>query len=69
MFALAASLASLWAFYFQCVGVKRAVMAANADVLLVAMSSLIVISYVRDWRLLLVDLVGTWLGTYYAVRR
>jgi hypothetical protein len=47
---------------------KRAALAASVDTLLIGISSLIVLAYVNDWRLLAADLAGSWLGTWFTVR-
>lgn len=68
VFSLALLSSALWALYFRYASARRAALAASVDTLLIAASSAIVLAYVNDWRLLAVDLVGSWLGTFLTIR-
>jgi hypothetical protein len=58
-----------WALYFRYSEEGRPIAAANIDTLLISIGMLNVRSYVKDVDLTIPVLLGTWIGTWWAVRR
>lgn len=68
VFCLELALSTLWALYFHYAKAKRALAAANADLLLIGTTIALTLAYVKDWRMIPIQLVAGWLGTYLTIK-
>lgn len=69
VFVLTVSASVCWALYFRYSSEGRPFASANIDTLLIGIGMMNVRSYVKDGDFAIPVLLGTWLGTYWAIRR
>lgn len=69
VFVLTIASSVCWALYFRFSEERRPIAAANIDTLLIGIGMLNIRSYVKDVDLTIPVLAGTWLGTWWAIRR